>query len=616
MKIAFFTDTYKPQINGVVTSVELFAEELRSRGHKVYIFCPKSENIFSRKSEKEKFVYRIPSFKFRPYPEYRGAIPTPSIFSKIKKIRPDIIHVQTPVSIGFVGMIIAKYMKIPLVMSYHTLLGEYIKYFLLGFRGKKKIESIGEKIMKRYTKFFFNRADFVIVPSLTIKDSLEKCEVKRTMEILPTGIRVRDFRIKKLQKKTKPSIIYVGRLGKEKSVDVILKAFKIVLKKLDCELVIVGDGPDRKRLENLAKNLGLADAVKFKGYIERDNLVKSGLYGASDVFVSASATETQGLTILEAFASGCPVIVADALGFKDFVKDGKNGLLFMPGNVAELSEKIYNVLSNKRLRKRLSENAKKSAEMYDIKICANRLQKIYKNLVEQKKNPKVSVIIPALNEEKYIERTLKHIKNQTYGNIEIIVADNGSTDGTKSIAKGYAKVISLKERGVSNARNAGARAATGDILLFVDADTLLERHFVERVVSRFRMSARTAGVCGYIETYGSLPQKAVYKICSEIAWLSALLKLPLFYGMCMAWRRDVFESVGGFDERLRTAEDIDFTIKAKKFGRCIVLRDAKAVTSPRRVIGMGIQDALQFHIKNFFRYVISNKPSEEYEVVR
>lgn len=615
MKIVFFTDTYKPQINGVVTSIELFANELRRRGHEVYIFCPRQENIFSRE-KKEKFVYRIPSFKFRPYPEYRGAIPTPGIFKKIKNIRPDVIHVQTPASLGFIGMIMAKYMKIPLVMSYHTLLEEYIKYFLLIFRGKSSIESIAERIMKRYTKFFFNKADFVIVPSLVIKKSLKKYGVKRQVEILPTGINVSDFSVTRKPEKTKPTVIYVGRLGKEKSIDLVLKAFKLVLKKKDCRLLIVGDGPDRKRLEGLSREMGVENSVEFIGYMEHGELIKSGLYSVADVFVSASTTETQGLTILEAFAGGCPVVVADALGFRDFVKNGKNGFLFRPRNANELSEKIYNVLNNRKLRQRLSANANKSAEMYDIKICANRLENIYKKLAGQRKNPKVSVIIPALNEEKYIEKTLKQIKSQTYSNIEIIVADNGSTDRTEMIAKKYAKVVSIRDRGVSKARNAGASAASGDILLFVDADTLLEKHFVKRVVDRFGHSPGTIGVCGYIETYGSLLHRAVYKICSEIAWLSTLVRIPLFYGMCMAWRRDVFESVGGFDEKLHTAEDIDFTMKASKFGKCIVLRNAKALTSPRRVVGMGLRNAVQFHVKNFFNYVILNEASKEYDAIR
>lgn len=607
MKIAFFTDTYTPQINGVVVSINLFAEELRKLGHRVYIFCPKP-------GKKEKYVYRLPSFKFKPYPEYRGGVPVPSMLAIIKKIQPDVIHVHTPASIGFTGMIIAKYLKIPLVMTYHTLLEEYFKYFLLGLRGRKRIENLGEEIMKKYTKFFYNKADLVIAPSLMIRKVLKRCGVKKPIEVLPTGIRLKDFRRKRSSGKR--TIIYVGRLGKEKSIDVVLRALRKILKKSYCKLIIVGDGPDRKRLEGLVKKLDIEGNVEFKNYIKHSDLIKSGLYNMSDVFVSASTTETQGLTVLEAFACGCPVIVANALGFRDFVKNGENGFLFKPGNAKELSEKIYRVITNKRLRKRLSENAKKTARLYDVKNSVKSLFNIYTRLIEQRNNPKVSIIIPALNEEKYIEKTLKHIKKQTYRNIEIIVVDNASTDKTKSIAKKYAKVISVKKRGISKARNAGARIATGSVLLFVDADTLLKKDFVERVVERFKKSKNVVGICGYIETRGSFLQRLVYKLCSEIAWISTIIRMPLFYGMCMAWKKDVFESVGGFDENLHTAEDIDFTIKARKFGRCILARDAKAITSPRRVVGMGLQEAVRFHIKNFFRHMFLKGAAKKYEIIR
>lgn len=605
MKIVFFTDTYTPQINGVVTAIKLFSEELRKKGHKVYIFCPKA-----KRQKKDKFIYRIPSFKFKPYPEYRGSIPTPKMLALIRKINPDIIHVHTPASIGFTGMVIARYLKIPLVMTYHTLLEEYFKYFLLSLRGRKRIESQAEKMMKKFTRFFYNKADLVITPSSAIKKLLEDENVKRPIEILPNGIKLK--KLKKTKKKDK-TVLYVGRIGKEKSIDVLLKSFKELLKRIDCKFMIVGDGPDRGRLEKLARKMRIENKVEFTGYIDYEKLMD--YYSIADVFVSASVTETQGLTILESFVCGCPVVVSDALGFKDVVENGKNGFLVKPNNLKEFSNRIYQILKNKRLRDKLSKQAKKTAKLYTISNCSKNLVHTYKKLIKQKNLPKISIIIPALNEEKYIEKTLKAVLNQSYKNFEIIVVDNGSTDRTSDIAKKYADtVLFCKEKGISKARNTGGKIATGDILLFLDADTVIKRDFLKNMLDKFK-SPNVIGVSGYIETYGKRLHVITFRLCSEIAWLSTLLRNPMFYGMCMAYRRSVFEKIK-FDENLPTAEDIDFTKKARKFGKCVLARNARAITSPRRVEEMGLDKAVLFHLKNFFNYTFFKKAKSDYPEAR
>ncbi|NOZ82137.1 MAG: glycosyltransferase [Candidatus Micrarchaeota archaeon] len=597
MKIAFFTDTYDPQVNGVVTSIKIFRKELEKLGHKVYIICPDG------RGKKEKNVIRLPSFKFKPYPEYRGGVPVPGLLAKIKKINPDVIHVQSPASIGFTGMLIAKSLGIPLVMTYHTLLEEYFKYFLLSLRGKKKIEKFSEKLMKKYTGFFYNRANVVIAPSTEVETLLRSCGVTSRIEVIPTGI---DFSPKKL--KRKPLVVYAGRLGKEKNVDLILKAFSIVERETQAELMVIGEGPERKNLENLAESLGLKN-VTFTGYLERNALRE--IFSAASVFVCASTTETQGLSVLEALSCGCPVVVPGALGLKDFVTHGTNGLFFKPGSRTDLARKIISLLTDSALRRKLSKGAAQTGKSFRASKCAKRLEAVYLSLVE----PLVSVVIPAFNEEKYIEKTLRSVVGQNYTRTEIIVVDNGSTDRTSEIAKKYARVVRERKRGISIARNTGFRHSRGDIVLFLDADTRLERNFISSVVERFK-NKDVIGVCGYIETTGKRTNRILYLLCSELAWISSKLGFPLFYGMCMAWRREVFSELGGFDESLKTAEDIDLTMKARKLGKCVLAREAKALTSPRRVEGMGFYPAVKFHIKNFFKHLIYKKPERFYEVIR
>ncbi len=595
MRIMFFTDTYDPQINGVVTSIKTFRRELEKLGHEVAVVCPGTG-----KEPGEKMVFRVPSFRFRPYPEYRGGLPL-GILKRVRDFDPDIIHVHSPASVGLAGVYAARKLGIPCVATYHTLLEEYFKYFLFWIKDPKKVEKISKKLMKGYTKVFYNLPDAVISPSKEMKAELEKRGV-RCSAVIPTGVAVCGRR-----KKPERRFVYAGRLGKEKNVDTVIRAFSKVSE--EAELVIIGDGPARKDLEKLAGDLGISDRVRFTGYLEHEELLKSDLLGRATAFVSASTTETQGLVILEAMALGCPVLVPRALGPKDFVKDGVNGMFF--SGQRDLSRKMVTLLKRPELRERLSKNALKTARAFEARKLVKKLEELYEKLAF----PKVSVVVPAFNEERYIERTLKSLKRQTYRNMEIVVVDNRSEDRTAEIARKYAKVVEEPKRGISAARNRGARECDGEVVLFIDADTVPERDFVERVAKKFR-DRRVVGACGFVESEGSAPARLVYRICSELVGILTAIGRPMFYGMCAAYRKEVFEKVGGFDENLETAEDIDLTMRISKYGKCVFLRDARAKTSPRRIVGMGLWKAVGFHVVNFFRHTIFRSPAKNYEAIR
>ncbi len=605
MKVVFFTDTYEPQINGVVTAIKLFKSELEKLGHRIFIVCPKVPGY-----EYGKDVLPLSSFTFKPYPEYRGAFPGARVLEWVKAIDPDIIHVHTPATIGAAGIYAAKLLSKPVIATYHTLMEEYFKlYFLPRKRfGKKCLEKISERFIKKYTAFFYNRADVITVPSAAIKEHLLNNNVTRPIIVLPTGIDANFFKPKGKRKKN--LVLWVGRLGREKSLEILLRAFKKVQERnRKAKLVLIGDGPERRNLEKLANELKIR--AEFKGYVPRKELPYH--YSAASVFVSPSTTETQGLTILEAFACGCPVVVANALGFKDFVRHGKNGFFAKPGSVEDFANKIEKILENKKLGERLSKNARKTAESFSISRQAKKLQALYSALLQP---PLVSVIIPALNEEKYIEKTLKSVKAQSYPRIEIIVVDNGSHDSTREIAKKYAdRVLIEKRKGVSYARNTGARAAKGEILLFVDADTELERDFVEKIVKAFR-NRNVVCATGFVKAKGRAVYRAIYSLSSLAVLLLSLLRCPRFYGIVFACRKCAFEKAGGFDESLKTCEDLELTRKLSKMGRCVFVREAVAFSSPRRLEKKGILATVIFHVLNFFRYALFKKPAEEYPDVR
>ncbi|MCD6477821.1 MAG: glycosyltransferase [Candidatus Aenigmarchaeota archaeon] len=366
MKIAFFTDTYKPQVNGVVTSIDLFADELRKNGHEVHIFCPKGD-----KTPKSKYIHPLISFKFRPYPEYRIGFPSLKIMKIIKDIEPDIIHIHGPASVGLLGLSVAKYMRVPIVMTYHTFVTDYVHYL----SKRKFIEKYNKKMVKKYTKWFFNRADLIITPSTPIKRILRRYGIKKPIEVLPTGIKIKNT--KRTEKFKKPAILHVGRVTKEKRIDSVIKAFKKISQKIDANLIITSDGPYRKNLEDLVRKMELEKNVKFTGYISDEKIIE--LYKKSYVLVCASRTETQGLIVLEAMAYGCPVVVSNRLGFKDFVKDEENGLLF--NKDSEIPEKILRILNDPKLRKEIIKNGYATAREYSIESCAKKLENLYRGLM-------------------------------------------------------------------------------------------------------------------------------------------------------------------------------------------------------------------------------------------
>ena len=181
----FFTDTYEPQINGVVTAIKLLERELKKLGHEVYIVCPKVKNHKFPKN-----VYTCKSFTFKPYPEYKGSLPSLRLIKWVKKINPDMIHIHTPVTIGWLGIVCAKLLKKPVVTTYHTLMEEYFEIYFLPKKLKKseKVKYFSKKLIRKYTKFFFNRSDYITSPSIAIKKILEDCGIKKPIFVNPTGI--------------------------------------------------------------------------------------------------------------------------------------------------------------------------------------------------------------------------------------------------------------------------------------------------------------------------------------------------------------------------------------------------------------------------------------------
>ena len=232
----------------------------------------------------------------------------------------------------------------------------------------------------------------------------------------------------------------------------------------------------------------------------------------------------------------------------------------------------------------------------------------------------ISIVIPTFNEEKYLEATLKAIKSQDYeGKYEIIVADGMSKDKTVKLARKYAnKVITVKKRGVSVGRNAGAKIAKGDILLFLDADTILLFNALSEIAKAFRNKKVVGVTCPILPISFKASNFAVYWFYNNIMKITLKRKTPQVAGMCCAYRKDAFEKIRGFNENMYVYEDLDFSKRIGKFGKIVFVESTLALTSPRRFEAWGSTNAARKYIVTYLNYFLAGKrvPPNEYKPVR
>ncbi|MCD6414801.1 MAG: glycosyltransferase [Candidatus Diapherotrites archaeon] len=379
MKIAMFTETFLPQVNGVVTSISSFSEELTRQGHKVEIFAPAPGD----KEFNGIKVHRFRSLTFRPYPEFRAALPPVGINKHIKGKGFDIIHTHGPFALGWAGWWIAMRNKLPLVSTFHTPISDYVEYL----SKDKNVISLGKKLAWLYAARYYNRCTHMITPSEVIRKLVRSNGVRVPISIIPTGIRLDDFEgmadssyVREKFQIDGRFVFHAGRLSFEKNVDDIIRAMPLVLKKHPrLKLVIASKGPAMGQLKQLTKQLGLDKNVVFTGYVEQKDLI--ALYKEAELAVIASGAETQGLVITEAMACGTPVIGANALAIPEVINN-QNGFLFELHKSKELAEKIIKLLSNDKLRKKLAKNARKTAERSTIEESTKKLVKLYAGLRE------------------------------------------------------------------------------------------------------------------------------------------------------------------------------------------------------------------------------------------
>lgn len=384
MRIGIFTDTYPPYINGVSTSIKMLENALIKKGHKVFIVTVNPEEMSYNFAENDRII-RIPGIPIGIY-DYRLTTLYPiKAVNKIKEWNLDIIHTQTEFGIGTFARVIGKQFDIPVVHTYHTMYEDYVHYITKGY-----FDGASKKIVEYLTKFYCDKTiNELIVPTKKTYDLFkEKYKYDRNVHIIPTGIEIERFYKEKIDKnklielKNKLNIkndekivIFIGRVAKEKNIEFLINNHVQILKKhKKCKLLIVGDGPDIDKYKNMVTKYKINDNVIFTGKVEWEYIPL--YYNIADIFVTASNTETQGLTVIEAMASTLPVVALDDESFRNVVIDGLTGYLFK--NKKEYLKQLNILLEDNEVCERMGIQSRINSETYSSKYFAERVLDVYK----------------------------------------------------------------------------------------------------------------------------------------------------------------------------------------------------------------------------------------------
>lgn len=383
MRIAFFTDVYRPTINGVVVSIDSFAAELRALGHQVTIICP----TYPEMPDDEPDVLRVSAVTFPTYKEYRLASPiSTKIDRHMRENVYDVIHIHSPFSIGLAGIFYAKRYRVPIVYTAHTNYADYRHYVHGG-------GLIPQVVIDKMASSFSNGIDMTIAPSRKIADSLIRYGTTKEVVILPTGIPapVKGDRAafkKKHDLGRSVNFMYLGRVTKEKNLEFLIEAFAIAAPDLPSasKLFIAGDGPYFDEIKQLVDESGVADRVVFVGFVSGQE--RADAFSAADVMCHVSYSETQGLTLLEASSYGLPLVVSDDTAYEGVAVAGKNA--FVVGrDVTAYAKRLVEIAHDKELRERMGVNSKELSKTMTIEAQAVKLVDAYRAMIATKR---VSVV--------------------------------------------------------------------------------------------------------------------------------------------------------------------------------------------------------------------------------
>lgn len=378
MNIGIFTDTYFPQISGVATSIKTLKDALEEQGHNVFIFTTTDPHV--AKGTVEANIFRFSSMPFISFTDrrvaYRGFFEATKVAREVKL---DIVHTQTEFALGMIGKYVAHQLKIPAIHTYHTMYEDYLHYVLNG-------HLLRPYHVKQFTNVFLKNMDGVIAPSKRVEMLLRRYKVSIPLKIIPTGVDIkslntpvnRNVRHELGIADNDPVLLTLSRIAGEKKIDRILNVMPEIIDEFPkLHLVIAGDGPDVETLNEQVERLTLEDHVIFAGDVLHEDV--GAFYKMADLFISASDTETQGLTYIEALAAGTKCVVYDT-DYTEHVFDDKDfGQVFT--RPEQMRDEILSYLRENRT-KIPAEKLSKKLEQISAKRFGNEVYQFYKDVIK------------------------------------------------------------------------------------------------------------------------------------------------------------------------------------------------------------------------------------------
>jgi glycosyltransferase involved in cell wall biosynthesis len=378
VKIAFFTETFLPKVDGIVTRLTKTVQQLVLAGDEVLIFCPEGAPDAYMGAR----VVGVPAMPLPLYPELKLALPRPAVSEALDRFGPDLVHVVNPAVLGLGGIWLARSRGLPLVASYHTHLPKYLEHYGMGML---------EPLLWELLKAAHNQAQLNLCTSTAMVEELAARGIQHTA-LWQRGVDTDLFRPELASgtmrerlhgghDDTGHLLLYIGRLSAEKQIERIRPVLEAMPQ---ARLALVGDGPHRQQLERHFDGT----ATTFVGYLAGQELASA--YASGDAFLFPSSTETLGLVLLEAMAAGCPVVGANRGGIPDIVSDGVNGCLYDPDQPASLTTAVQRLLGDPAARRQLRLAAREEAERWGWAGATVQLQGYYRQVLEQGRLPQAA----------------------------------------------------------------------------------------------------------------------------------------------------------------------------------------------------------------------------------
>lgn len=405
MKILITTDWYKPIVNGVVTSVLNLKKELEERGHEVRVLTLSRDYH----SYEEDGVYYIKSVNLEKiYPNVRAVLPHREAYiQELIQWNPDVVHSQCEFMTFSYAVKISRKCNCPLLHTYHTIYEDYLHYLPGTFFQYTKGAALEKKMVAKFSKAVLKKTQQVIAPTKKVEELLKNYEVSEPISVIPTGIDLKRFQevLSKEERnrrrealgisKDSKVLVSIGRLAKEKNLEEILIYFQKLIKEeltFKLKLLIIGDGPDRERLEGIAKTLQLQEKVIFTGMVTPEEVAQ--YYQLGDVFVCASNSETQGITYIEALASGIPALCRKDACLDSVITDGYNGFQYETYEFFKMH--LQYILEREERRVEMGVCARQTAKLYSTWNFCTMAERLYKEAIVNKERVQVGTTVENL----------------------------------------------------------------------------------------------------------------------------------------------------------------------------------------------------------------------------